>query len=82
MECDIQEKMRKLIYNFDAVVHNAKRMTQIAKILNIPIISTKQMPKVFGDTVSELTTLYEANPERVFAHSKTDFSMLEQPVKD
>jgi hypothetical protein len=59
MECDIQTKMNKLILNFDTVVHNAKRLTKTAKALEIPVISTQQIPRVFGETVQELVELYD-----------------------
>ena len=76
-ECDIQEKMRKLIKNFDTVAHNAKRLTQVAKILDIPVISTKQTPKTFGDVISELKELHF---DKVKVFEKQTFSMLEEPV--
>ena len=41
MECDIQEKMRKHIFRFDTVEHNAKRLAQLAGLLNVPLISTQ-----------------------------------------
>ena len=42
-ECDIQEKMRKHIFRFDTVAHNAKRLTQFSRLFptNIPIIASR-----------------------------------------
>jgi len=36
----------------DSVVHNARRMAMMAKVLNIPVISTKQAN--FGDIMPEI----------------------------
>ena len=52
-----------------------------AKIFKIPIISTMQVPKVFGTTADEIAEVYEKQyPEGVFRHEKLMFSMLEDPV--
>ncbi len=80
-ECDVQERMRTIIKNFDSVLHNSVRVTKLSKIFKIPVISTNQVPKVFGPTVKELTDLHQGE-ENVFAYSKADFSMLEKPVLD
>lgn len=83
LECDIQEKFRKHIQNFNSVVHNAKRLAQTAKLFKIPIISTVQIPKNFGYTAEEVRAFYnEQYPEGVFQFEKADFTMLEKPVKE
>lgn len=33
LECDIQEKFRKLIQHGDTVIHNARRLGQVAKVM-------------------------------------------------
>ena len=53
----------------------------MAKLFNVPIISTAQVPKAFGPTIKELNDLY-TNFGDVKQHVKSDFSMLEQPVLD
>ena len=77
LECDIQEKMKPLIKNFETVAHNAKRLAQVAKILEIPLIITKQTPKTFGDLIPEIIKEY-SETAKIF--EKTEFSMLEEPV--
>ena len=82
MECDVQEKMRPLIKNFPTVIHNSKRLAHVAQIFNIPLISTAQLPKVFGETSKEITEVYDSDCSLIFRHTKSDFSMLEKPVLD
>ena len=41
LECDIQKNIIKHIMNYETVVHNAKRLTQVAKLFDIPVIATK-----------------------------------------
>lgn len=43
--CDIQEKFRKTIQYFDAVVTNSSRLLQAFKVLDMPIVCTEQYPK-------------------------------------
>jgi hypothetical protein len=38
------------------------------------------VPKVFGETAPELIAVYESDKALFFHHTKTDFSMLEEPV--
>ena len=81
-ECDIQSKFTsKHIKNGKSVVHNARRLAITAKIFKIPIISTMQVPKIFGTTAEEIAEIYEKEyPEGVFRHEKVMFTMLEAPV--
>ena len=51
---DIQEKFRPVIYEFDRVVINSRKLIQSANTLNIPIILTEQYPKGLGSTVAEI----------------------------
>jgi len=69
--CDIQEKFRPAISNFEAVVENARRLTSASNILNIPLIVTEQYPKGLGNTVAEIPT---GHAKGVF--EKTKFSMF------
>jgi len=63
------------------VTHNARRLAITAKIFKIPIISTMQVPKIFGTTAEEIAEIYEKEyPEGVFRHEKVMFTMLEPPV--
>ena len=76
-ECDIQEKFTKHILNAATVNHNARRLALTAKLLKIPIISTQQLPKIFGKSEKTIADVYDTYTEGTFRHEKTDFSMLE-----
>ncbi|KAJ3100196.1 Isochorismatase domain-containing protein 1 [Phlyctochytrium planicorne] len=68
--CDIQEKFRPLIWNYQHVVNTASKMVSASKILNIPLIVTEQHPKALGTTASELDI-----SGAVINAPKTKFSM-------
>lgn len=74
--CDMQEKFRPTIFQFDNIVSNAARLLQTCRILGIPQILTEQYPKGLGPTVSEL------GAGDLKAHTKTRFSMLTESVKN
>lgn len=75
LECDIQKTISKHIQKMDSVVHNARRMAMMAKVLNIPVISTKQAN--FGDIMPEIA---EQHYEGVKVFEKNEFTMMEEPV--
>jgi len=52
--CDIQEKFRDAIHEFDKVVFTTQKLLRAAKPLNIPIFVTTQNRARLGDTVPEL----------------------------
>ena len=52
LECDIQERIAKLMMNIGTVTHNARRCAKLAKLMNISYIATRQIN--FGDIVPEL----------------------------
>ena len=43
--CDLQDKFRPSIRHFPAILSNANRMLQSAKLLDIPLVVTEQYPK-------------------------------------
>ena len=75
MECDVQDKFRKHIFKFDQLAHNAKRLAQFSKIMNIPLIATQQqkMGPIAPEVLAE-------HPDDVFLQEKASFSMLNDPV--
>ena len=78
LECDIQDgggNAAKMFYKYDVMAHNAKRLTQVAKLLNIPIVATRQNPKLFGDSDKSIERVSNRT-----AFDKTKFSMLEPQV--
>ncbi|EAA27443.3 Isochorismatase hydrolase [Neurospora crassa] len=52
--CDIQEKFRNAIYEFDKVVSTTTKLLRFAHALHIPIYVTTQTRAKLGETVSEL----------------------------
>lgn len=75
MECDLQQKMAKHIKNFDACQHNAGRLAQVAKLLDIPVIATKQVN--FGPIDERITAKHDTH---VATFEKKTFSMLDEAV--
>ncbi|KUJ19105.1 Isochorismatase hydrolase [Mollisia scopiformis] len=68
--CDIQEKFRPAIWNYDKVILTTQKMIKAATILNIPIYATTQNRARLGETCSELPL------SSAVAHvDKTRFSM-------
>jgi nicotinamidase-related amidase len=54
---DFQEKLVRAMHEKQALVENAAKMVQGAKILGLPILWTEQNPKGLGSTVPEIATL-------------------------
>ncbi|KAJ9150708.1 Isochorismatase domain-containing protein [Pleurostoma richardsiae] len=72
--CDIQEKFRNAIHQFDKVVLTATKVLKAAHILQIPIFTTTQNRARLGDTVAELAP-YISGPLAQAPADKTRFSM-------
>ena len=75
--CDIQELFRPLIYRSSTVIDRALLLTKVSRSLNIPVIVTRQYPKVFGATCSEIQHELENFEDQALITdvSKTKFSM-------
>jgi hypothetical protein len=69
--CDIQEKLRKIVLDFPALVTASQKMIRISNILEVPLVVTEQYPKGLGTTVSELDI-----SKASLRAEKTKFSML------
>ena len=54
---DFQEKLVRAMHERQALVENAAKMVQGAKILGLPILWTEQNPQGLGPTVSEVADL-------------------------
>ncbi len=74
--CDIQERFRPIIRDFDKVVTASSMLMKGAQALRCPVIVTEQYPKGLGKTVEELV-LHEG----VDVFEKTAFSMMIEPVR-
>ena len=74
--CDIQERFRPIIRDFDKVVTASSMLMKGAQALRCPVIVTEQYPKGLGKTVDELV-LHDG----VEVYEKTAFSMMIEPVR-
>ncbi|RFU29173.1 hypothetical protein B7463_g7177, partial [Scytalidium lignicola] len=68
--CDVQERFRKAIWEYDKVINTTQKMIKASNILNIPIYATTQNRDRLGETCSELSI-----PNAVVHADKTAFSM-------
>jgi len=68
--CDIQEKFRKAIYEYEKIIATAQKLIRAAEILSIPIYATTQNAARLGATCSELSI-----PNAIEHVDKTSFSM-------
>lgn len=75
--CDVQERFRAAILNFDAVVENSRRLATTSKLLHIPLVVTEQYPKGLGKTVEEIDIGHA-----VGVYEKTKFSMVIPEVEE
>ncbi|KAL7789930.1 Isochorismatase-like protein [Trichoderma ceciliae] len=69
--CDMQEKFRNVIYEFDSIVTTTVKLLTYAQNLSIPVHTTTQTSAKLGATVSSIADLLPSA-----AHDKTKFSML------
>lgn len=75
--CDIQEKFRPMIHNYQTVIDKTAFLYKVSTLLDIPCIATEQAPKGLGHTCSEISSLFRpATP--VF--EKKQFSMMTPEV--
>ncbi|WOO76933.1 Isochorismatase domain-containing protein 2 [Vanrija pseudolonga] len=77
--CDVQERFRGAIHQFDAVATTINRMLKAAAL---KVITTEQNPKALGHTISELQTTINALPAHLNlgTYEKSKFSMLTPEV--
>ncbi|KAI0841555.1 Isochorismatase hydrolase [Hypoxylon sp. FL0890] len=74
--CDMQEKFRGAIWQFDKILLTAQKVLRAAQTLKIPIFVTTQNAAKLGATVSELAPLIA---DAQVSADKTAFSMLRVP---
>jgi nicotinamidase-related amidase len=66
---DIQERILKVINEYERVVDNSLKLIKGFKILELPVLYTEQYPKGLGPTVSDLMEVLDTS-----AVEKTTFS--------
>ena len=81
--CDIQELFRPLIFKSPTVIDRTSLVTKVSRTLDIPIVVTRQYPKVFGETCTEIQSeiLKYGDKSMVTDVAKTQFSMMTSEVK-
>lgn len=70
---DFQTRLMPAISGADALLANARRLAQAAKLLGVPILATEQNPQGLGRTVEALAPFAEA------ALSKSYFDATQEP---
>ncbi|KAK3322383.1 Isochorismatase-like protein [Apodospora peruviana] len=83
--CDIQEKFRNAIFEFDKVVLTATKLLRASSTLAIPVFVTTQNSAKLGDTVAELQPYLTSSPSnlnnsKIIIADKTRFSMWIPPI--
>ncbi|KAI1771376.1 Isochorismatase hydrolase [Hypoxylon cercidicola] len=76
--CDMQEKFRNAIWQFDKITLTAQKVLRAAHTLKIPVVVTTQNAAKLGATVSELEPLVVAGA--MISADKTAFSMMRAPA--
>ncbi|KAK4178461.1 Isochorismatase-like protein [Triangularia setosa] len=77
--CDIQEKFRPAIHEFDKVIATTSKLLRASSILSLPVFVTTQNRARLGDTVSELKPHLAAAAVKADI-DKTRFSMFIPPL--
>ncbi|GMR45624.1 hypothetical protein PMAYCL1PPCAC_15819, partial [Pristionchus mayeri] len=75
--CDLQEKFRKAIPQFEEICEISRRLVKTAELLNVPIICTEQYPEGLGNTVADIEL-----PKGTPVINKSTFSMCTPPVME
>ncbi|RYC56781.1 hypothetical protein CHU98_g9428, partial [Xylaria longipes] len=70
--CDLQDKFRNAIWQFDKILLTSQKLLRAAQILDIPIVVTTQNAAKLGPTVPELQPLIK---DAAVHADKTLFSM-------
>ncbi|MBI4244003.1 MAG: isochorismatase family protein, partial [Planctomycetes bacterium] len=81
---DVQDKLLRLLNNFDKTLRNLKLVTKAFYQLKLPIVATEHNPQVFGDTEKELRTMLLNPPLVKFTFSCfgiDEFSQMLQYLK-
>lgn len=69
---DIQGKLAEMMYDSDQLFNNVEKLIKGAKLLNIPIIWTEQLPEKLGATTKKIQSLLTDNKPII----KSEFSCV------
>jgi nicotinamidase-related amidase len=72
---DIQEKLAPAIHESEAIVANARWLVEVAKLADVPVLTSEQYPAGLGRTVKELRDVL---PEDGYME-KLHFSCMSDP---
>ena len=72
--CDVQEKFKQVITDFDELLTTSKNFIKFANIFKIPIIVTQHDQKALGETCLEIKENLPIDNSEII--KKRDFSML------
>lgn len=75
--CDMQKVFKPEIYKFPEIVETSRRLFEVAKILEMPVIVTEHYPRAFGHTVEEL-----GDVSSYLVDTKTCFTMNTEKVNN
>ncbi|XP_011873209.1 PREDICTED: isochorismatase domain-containing protein 2, mitochondrial-like [Vollenhovia emeryi] len=75
--CDVQEKFRKAIFQFENMVQNSSKLINALRIMNVPMLVTEQNPKSLGRTVPEFDIAGAKGP-----FAKMRFSMCTPEISN
>ena len=78
MVCDIQERFKSVIHEWDKMVTVSKTMIDAANIMQMPVVVSEQYPKAFLHTVNEIQSSFDKST-KIFEKKK--FSMLTEDCK-
>ncbi|KAF2727929.1 Isochorismatase hydrolase [Polyplosphaeria fusca] len=79
--CDLQDKFRPAIHEFEKVVSTAQKLLKASQILAIPVFATTQNRARLGETCLELGLDAPGGVQTLVHADKTLFSMLTPEVR-
>jgi len=74
--CDVQTYFKKVVPEWNTMISSIAFILKSAKALNIPVITTEQVPKVFGSTEPALKKLLPP-PSQILLKSQFSMCSLE-----
>ncbi|KAG8747497.1 hypothetical protein FRC10_000633 [Ceratobasidium sp. 414] len=78
--CDLQERIRGVIWKFDDIVYTAGKMLRMAKVLDVPVLTTEQHPKD-GNVFKNQASVFPLDLVQKLKQSSR-FSMITNEVEE